>query len=90
MFQINVPTQVLFDRFLTIILYPDRQTVGSAKPIETIDGTTLTELNNNDDLLTIASECLTYRNFEADTSDFVFPLAVAPNVATGWILAAVF
>ena len=62
----------------------------SAKAIETIDGTQLTQLNQEDDLLTIASECLKYRNFAADTSDFVTPAALEPNVVTGWIPAAIF
>ena len=64
--------------------------INAANPIETIDGTPLTQIENQEDLLTIASECLTYRNYEVDTHDFVSPPAVAPNIATGWIPAAIF
>jgi len=64
--------------------------LNAANPIVTIDGTELTELKIEDDLLTIASECLRYRNLEAGTYDYVAPVAGPPNVATGWVPAAIF
>lgn len=42
------------------------------------------------DPLTIASNCLLYRNFELDTATYVAPRAVAENLKTGWIPAAIF
>lgn len=64
--------------------------ITAAPPVVTVDGTLLTELNVEDDLLTIASECLKHRNFEVDTYNYVAPSPPTPNTATGWIPAALF
>ena len=41
------------------------------------------------DPLTIASNCLMYRNLEVDTAGYVAPVVVE-NLETGWIPAAIF
>jgi len=58
-------------------------------PIVTIDALPVTDDDLIDDLLTVASECLVYRNFEADTADYVAPLS-APNYDNGWMPAGIF
>lgn len=64
--------------------------IDATNPIQTIDGTELTQEHDKDDLLTIASECLVYRNFEVDGAQYTAPPVVEQNTATGWIPAAIF
>jgi hypothetical protein len=60
-------------------------------PIATIDGTALTSVNLQNDLLTIASECLLYRNMLVDGQQFHPPSPpLDRNAATGFIPASVF
>lgn len=58
--------------------------------LETIDAVPVTPQNKVDDQLTVASECLVYRNFEVDTADYVAPPSVAPNNSLGWLPAAIY
>ena len=58
-----------------------------AAPIQTIDAVPVTDDDLIDDLLTVASECLMYRNFEVDTFYYVAPPPTTPNIATGWLPA---
>lgn len=64
--------------------------IGSAGPVVTIDMLPVTDDDLVNDLLTVASECLVYRNFEVDTWNYVAPPVAAPTPATGWIPAAIF
>jgi len=64
--------------------------LSKAKPIETIDKAPITSDDLVNDPLTVASECLLYRNFEVDTWDYVLPPPAAPNPATGWIPAVIY
>ena len=69
----------------------DAQThISSSHALVTTDGTNLTESNFEDDLLTIASECLMYRNFEADSWNYVAPEPTQLNTASGWMPAVIF
>ncbi len=62
--------------------------IANAKVIETIDPATTEALLS--DALTIASECLKYRNFMVDTATGTTTPNVPLNTATGWIPAAIF
>lgn len=64
--------------------------LSSARPIQTIDKLPITNVDLVDDLLTVASECLVYRNFEADTWNYVAPPAVTPVPSNGWMTVVVF
>lgn len=57
------------------------------KPIETLDANPVTSEALVDDLLTVASECLAYRNFEVDTAGYTEPPASQPNTSVGWLPA---
>lgn len=59
----------------------------ATQPIETIDAVPVTSDELVDDLLTVASACLVYRNFEVNSAGSTAPPSVAPNVSTGWIPA---
>lgn len=68
-----------------------REHIASANPIQTSDGTDLTSIEYPDDLLTIASECLVYRNLLVDGEEYFPPSpSVRRNAATGFILASAF
>ncbi|MEM7360907.1 MAG: hypothetical protein AAF431_17585 [Pseudomonadota bacterium] len=67
-----------------------RTHLSSVSPIETVKMLPVTDDDLVDDLLTVASECLVYRNYELDTWDYVPPEPITPNTVTGWIPAAVF
>jgi len=58
--------------------------------VQTIDGVPITPQDKVDDLLTVASECLVYRNLEVDTVDYVAPVAVALDTSLGWLPAAIY
>lgn len=62
----------------------------SSKPIETVSMLPVTSEDLINDPLTVASECLVYRNFEADTVDAVASPAPTPNPATGWVPAVIY
>jgi len=64
--------------------------IDAVNPVQTIDGTELTQEHDRDDLLTIASECLVLRNFEVDGPQSAVPTVVEQNTATGWVPAAIF
>lgn len=63
--------------------------------IETVEQSPVTSDDLVNDLLTVASECLVYRNFEIDTLNYVAPAPVTPapvtpNVAMGWLPAILY
>jgi hypothetical protein len=64
--------------------------IAESKPLVTLPTLPVTDDDLVNDPLTVASECLVYRNFEVDTWSYVEPPAQTPNLLTGWIPAAVF
>ena len=64
-----------------------KSTLAPSDVLATIDPATQNDLVN--DPLTIASNCLMYRNFEVDTVNEKEPPAVPVNLQTGWIPAAI-
>lgn len=64
--------------------------LATSRAIQTIDKDgPITSEDLVEDPLTVASECLVYRNFEVDYWDYVAPPASTPNTETGWIPASV-
>lgn len=58
--------------------------------LQTIDALPVTPAHKAADALTVASECLVYRNFEVDTAGYVAPAPTEPNSALGWLPAAIY
>jgi len=63
--------------------------IASRDPIVTLDALPVNDDDLVDDLLTVASECLVYRNFAVDTADYVEPTS-EPNYDNGWMPASIF
>lgn len=65
--------------------------LGNTQPIITIDKvpSMVDSLDLVDDELTVASDCLVYRNFEVDTYNYVAPVSNSTN-EYGWMPAAIF
>lgn len=66
-----------------------KQRLATSGPIITIDNLPVTDEDLANDLLTVASECLVYRNLMVDTSDYV-PTPSKPNYDNGWLPASIF
>lgn len=65
--------------------------LSAADSIETIDAVPITDDDRVNDLLTVASECLAYRNMLVDNVQYNPPSPpVRRNTATGFIAASVF
>ncbi|MEM7357695.1 MAG: hypothetical protein AAF431_01165 [Pseudomonadota bacterium] len=64
-----------------------RDHIDEADVIVTIDDVPVTTDELIDDNLTVASECLVYRNLEYQTYDYATPPSVPANVTTGWMPA---
>lgn len=59
--------------------------LSSVRPIETIDTNPVTDDDLVNDLLTVASECLVYRNFEVDAARQAPPAPQAIDSTVAWV-----
>lgn len=64
--------------------------LSGARPIQTIEKTSVTNDDLINDPLTVASECLVYRNIEVDTWNYVAPPKVILNTSISWMPVVIF